>query len=74
MYRPLIGDSIAEYDLDGGRFYHKAERIIEVNSWLLMITLGDKSRLSSFKRAIKLAFGFENPHRADYIKTRCGRN
>jgi len=39
MYRPLIGDSIAEYDVDGGRFYHRAECIIEVNSWLLMITL-----------------------------------
>jgi hypothetical protein len=74
MYRPLIGDSIAEHDVNGGRFYHRAERVIEINSWLLMITLGNKSCLSSFKRTIRLTFGFENPHGADYIETRCGRD
>ena len=74
MYRPLIGDNIVEHDANGGGFHHRAEGVIIINSWLLMITLGDKSRLSSFKRAIRPAFGFENPHGSDYIETRCGRD
>ena len=59
MYRPLIGDSIVKHDANGGGFHHRAEGVIIINSWLLMITLGDKSRLSLFKRAIRPAFGFE---------------
>ena len=58
MYQPLVGDNIAEHDANGGRFCHKTKRVIEVNSWLLVIFFGNKSRLSSFKRTIILVFGF----------------
>lgn len=64
---PTVWYAMAKHNLDGGGFNYQTESIIKVYALLLVVAFSPESGFLSFKRVVKVAFGFKYLHGADSI-------